>query len=40
MGLGTTQEKKDRNEFVGALQEHRKQRVEKGVPQFSEGAAV
>jgi len=36
MGLGDTSEKKNRQEYVGALQEHRAERVKKGIPQFSE----
>jgi len=35
MALGGKDEKKKRGEFVEALQEHRRKRVEKGIPQFS-----
>lgn len=34
MGLGDKQEKSRRNEYVGALQEHRRKREAKGQPQF------
>jgi putative FmdB family regulatory protein len=35
MGLGNKKEVIDRHEYVGALQEHRKQRSEKGLSQFA-----
>lgn len=36
MALGKKQDVKQRNEYVGALQKHRKERSEKGVAQFSD----
>ena len=35
MGLGDKKQKESRGEYVSALQEHRKQRQEKGIGQFS-----
>jgi len=35
MGLGGKEDRTKRTEYVGALQEHRKKRKEKGLPQFS-----
>lgn len=35
MALGDSNEKQKRSEYVDALQEHRKKRGEKGIPQFS-----
>lgn len=35
MGLGPSSEKAQRMDYVGALQEHRQRRAEKGQPQFS-----
>jgi putative FmdB family regulatory protein len=39
MGLGNKKEVADRHEYVGALQEHRKQRAAKGLSQFAEKGA-
>jgi putative FmdB family regulatory protein len=39
MGLGNKKEVADRHEYVGALQEHRKERVAKGLSQFAEKGA-
>ena len=39
MALGDRKEVETRKEYVGALQDHRKQRQEKGIPQFSEKGA-
>jgi len=39
MGLGNTEEKAKRTEFVSALQEHRQDREKKGISQFSESGA-
>jgi putative FmdB family regulatory protein len=39
MGLGNKKEVSDRHEYVGALQEHRKERVAKGLSQFAEKGA-
>ena len=36
MALGGNTEKKQRNEFSTALQEHREDRKKKGIPQFSD----
>jgi putative FmdB family regulatory protein len=36
MGLGEKKEIKNRQEYVSALQDHRKQRQEKGISQFSD----
>jgi putative FmdB family regulatory protein len=36
MGLGDKKEVKDRSEYVSALQDHRKQRQEKGLGQFTD----
>lgn len=35
MALGGTEDKSKRKEYVSALQTHRKERTEKGIPQFS-----
>ena len=35
MALGGKEDRSKRTEYVGALQDHRKKRVEKGLPQFS-----
>lgn len=35
MALGGTSDRESRKEYTSALQEHRKKRVEKGIPQFS-----
>jgi putative FmdB family regulatory protein len=35
MALGGTEERTKRTEYVGALQDHRKKRIAKGLPQFS-----
>ena len=39
MGLGNKKEVTDRHEYVGALQEHRKERAAKGLSQFAEKGA-
>jgi hypothetical protein len=36
MGLGEKKELKNRESYVSALQDHRKQRSEKGISQFSD----
>ena len=35
MALGDSAERSNRQEYVGALQDHRKKRIEKGQPQFA-----
>jgi len=35
MGLGSKTDREKRTEYVSALQDHRKKREEKGIPQFS-----
>lgn len=35
MGLGSKTDREKRTEYVSALQDHRKKRAEKGIPQFS-----
>jgi putative FmdB family regulatory protein len=39
MGLGNKQEKEKRSEYSTTLQEHRKEREKKGIPQFTESGA-
>ena len=39
MGLGDQSEKEKRKDYVGALQQHRKERIEKGIPQFDKRGA-
>jgi putative FmdB family regulatory protein len=39
MGLGPKKEVEQRKEYVSALQEHRKDRQEKGIPQFNAAGA-
>jgi putative FmdB family regulatory protein len=39
MGLGNKKEVADRHDYVGALQEHRKERAAKGLSQFAEKGA-
>lgn len=35
MALGGKEDRAQRKDYVGALQDHRKKRIEKGIPQFS-----
>lgn len=35
MAIGGKEDRTQRSEYVGALQEHRKKRTEKGIPQFN-----
>lgn len=35
MALGSKNDREKRHEYVGALQDHRKKRIAKGIPQFS-----
>jgi hypothetical protein len=39
MALGDKSQKEKRKEYVGSLQEHRKERIKKGQPQFTEAGA-
>jgi putative FmdB family regulatory protein len=39
MGLGDKAEKEKRKEYSTALQDHRQERIKKGIPQFSESGA-